>query len=1068
MLLAEEGVLLDEGVTVTGGDVVVRRASAGPFLSAVEAEFVAGDGVVVSGPGGVVANRADLAPGATVNDLVTNTSSPGGTVLGELTSELAVPVAVAYPEPGVVEPGIVDVVIDPGAWVEIEEGWFGQLLTPGVYGALSVPTGVTVVLTGGRYVFSEVTLAEGGAVVAEGAASVAIATRLEMGGGSYLGVPHWDTPPHLEVTVAGVDESPHPPDGTAVHVGPWASIQARLLAPSGAIALGEGTWMQGSVVGRWVSVGPSSSLSFEALAMPPTVSAVDPPVGATVSGEALLAVDGGASQVSIVEFIVDGVTVGVAEEAPFEFSWDTTGHDEGIHEWWVVATNDHGQVTESPPREVNVRHGLDAAARLEVDQAAGTVTADDAARFALHRYLAPDKTPATYRFPALDGADLTVPVLMELAHLDGADAALREEIVAEAFPVGLPTRGPTRVYGTAEVDEILWRWLSGEGEDLAEPLALGVVDCPPYTGGVAEGPVLRCGYYTELVDFFYGRQQDTYTDAIDDSRDDLDSLLRGVAAGGGPNGIPDPLDEAAQAYMQAFNTYRDLGFEPPGRLRVAIREMGSAGISLPYLEPIDWFMTGPSVDIQIDRDALVYLIRHELFHQFQYQYGAGSQVLLDYAGAGSTTAWWLEATAEWAAHQAEITAAGTAASSVAFTSAGGRYFRKIRDFVSHPSDPLTTFKTPGLSPYQPQYGAFLFAEFLEERVHPDVIRRTWEEIDSGSRAVDAIQAVLAEDYGRDLADLVLAFHSANYSIASPHSVWSSYRDPHRVLWVEEIGGTGRPPAVALTLEAGQMPYQGEVDLGPGGAHYVELAMGQAVDGQIATIEVEPAIAGQGVIVTQLRRFSTYPKHCPWWEDAARRPDDGSGKVTYEIALFDESPSATLIISHAHPERVSALPGMSHIAAYYTISVRDASTGTVVEDHQRAGWHHRANTGEDLDRRLYPAHERARIEIDLGDGFVDERSATSVCLYSIDYLPRDEDVLWVNGVAYTVDHRRSMVQAGGRYGIGSPTKRWGRLDLSCFSPPSDAFTDGVNMFELELRGTLEIRAAYVISHPGSYP
>lgn len=101
---------------------------------------------------------------------------------------------------------------------------------------------------------------------------------------------------------------------------------------------------------------------------------------------------------------------------------------------------------------------------------------------------------------------------------------------------------------------------------------------------------------------------------------------------------------------------------------------------------------------------------------------------------------------------------------------------------------------------------------------------------------------------------------------------------------------------------------------------------------------------------------------------------------------------------------------------------------------------------------------------MGQGIVDQHWNISLCLYSTDFKSRTEGTLWVNGVLHTFYHSRYAVEPGGRHRLPITNRRWSRPDLSCFWSPGDTLQDGVNVFELELQGDLEIHAAYVTSRP----
>lgn len=110
------------------------------------------------------------------------------------------------------------------------------------------------------------------------------------------------------------------------------------------------------------------------------------------------------------------------------------------------------------------------------------------------------------------------------------------------------------------------------------------------------------------------------------------------------NGRSDFVDAIIDSTSQAWQVYEDLGFMMPSEpLDISLWSpiLPGRGLSLPF---------SPTIFIDTDetRVDLRYLPKHELFHQVQYQYiGA-----FEYFDQGDHMIWWTEATANWAAHQA--------------------------------------------------------------------------------------------------------------------------------------------------------------------------------------------------------------------------------------------------------------------------------------------------------------------------------------------------------------------------------------------------------------------------------
>ena len=87
---------------------------------------------------------------------------------------------------------------------------------------------------------------------------------------------------------------------------------------------------------------------------PPSVTLTDPIDGSTVSGEVTVAANASDDNgVTLVEFFVDGTSIGVDAAAPYSASWSTSGYSDGGHTVSATATDTIGQ-TGSDSVEVTV------------------------------------------------------------------------------------------------------------------------------------------------------------------------------------------------------------------------------------------------------------------------------------------------------------------------------------------------------------------------------------------------------------------------------------------------------------------------------------------------------------------------------------------------------------------------------------------------------------------------------------------------------------------------------------------------------------------------------------------
>ncbi|MBJ7000122.1 hypothetical protein JG491_08545 [Streptomyces sp. CRPSP2-6A1] len=279
---------------------------------------------------------------------------------------------------------------------------------------------------------------------------------------------------------------------------------------------------------------------------------------------------------------------------------------------------------------------------------------------------------------------------------------------------------------------------------------------------------------------------------------------QGLPESSGANGVPTAIVEMANAAEEAYAIYTSgeqvgsvsipgLGYkEPSGRVTIYIGDVAhdlagdAAGFTLPVGpggQPSIWMPQDP-----IDYDALV---RHELFHAFQYQYVTAGDIVWDSATQWfrddfdfAALNWWMESTAQWATGQSytrdpywplsydpgwSSNNVWTSESSYQ-TAQRSYYLSAVGDFLSEPERALNAWD--GLSASR-QYGEFPFVEYLSERAGTaDAVRKTWETMgDNTILPLDAVSTVFA-GYGLDLHDELMGFAIANYRLSTPGTAWS--------------------------------------------------------------------------------------------------------------------------------------------------------------------------------------------------------------------------------------------------------------------------------------------------------
>jgi hypothetical protein len=309
------------------------------------------------------------------------------------------------------------------------------------------------------------------------------------------------------------------------------------------------------------------------------------------------------------------------------------------------------------------------------------------------------------------------------------------------------------------------------------------------------------------------------------------------------NGRAAAVQQLLNALDVAASQYRAMGYTLPARdgsrpyvLVYGVNRIGALGVGFDLTAPFTMpfgLNQQPTILVPTSSTDFDSMPRHELFHVVQYQYWDKSYVSLDLLyhwifsddQFGSMN-WWMEATAEWAAHQTYLRAP--------YDPLGEStdYAHGVWDVLAHPEQAIN--KWGGLGD-GPQYGSFLFAQYATERTDADFVRHTWERVrDDNYLPIEAINAVVAS-YGLAVADVLEGYAIANYRLAKgpagpPTDNWSlyGYKDPDVVEWRTELDGYnltsddglgGARPARTLHNVSAGSHFDLHNTVYPGGAFY---------------------------------------------------------------------------------------------------------------------------------------------------------------------------------------------------------------------------------------------------------
>ncbi|WUD72017.1 hypothetical protein OG937_10060 [Streptomyces sp. NBC_00510] len=367
------------------------------------------------------------------------------------------------------------------------------------------------------------------------------------------------------------------------------------------------------------------------------------------------------------------------------------------------------------------------------------------------------------------------------------------------------------------------------------------------------------------------------------------------------NGVPNYVERVSRSLEVAWTTYTSLGYKPREDTdkKVAVF-LGSThvppgvGFVQPYeLADANIIHIGTKFSSGQEAEEF-YLPRHELFHSMQYRY-IGWSLIFNMRSLNA----WMEATAEWGAHQALLS------DNAVPTASKYDYAKALDTFFERPEDELT--KQDGFGSGH-QYGAFIFAEFLQERLGTDSIRHSWERIGDAwfPDGATEIKDLIEDDYDRDSNEEFRVFGVANYQLcgggtAADYGAYWRYQDADVSQWCTQLGGTGsdstfsvaRPKHETVTLPA-DGKASGKWTVKGGGVHYVDL-VGQADPSKLWNMAVRTMQDDDKRLTFTVVNWEKIPRRCFADDHDAREEDK-----TLDTRIGGSCNVVTLMFSHGRP------------------------------------------------------------------------------------------------------------------------------------------------------------------------
>ncbi len=383
------------------------------------------------------------------------------------------------------------------------------------------------------------------------------------------------------------------------------------------------------------------------------------------------------------------------------------------------------------------------------------------------------------------------------------------------------------------------------------------------------------------------------------------------------NNITDGIDTMAEAFETSYDAYVALRYvahhSRPLDIFVGFDDNDNAGLTFPF----GGIGEGNQAVILLPSEpsSYNYLPRHELFHAFQYTYISNEMLLQDL----SSINWWMESTAEWAAHISYSDDYGA----TVFPGEEGEYANSLAAFYDAPNRALNAWDGFGA---RRQYSTFPFPVFLTEiTADVDAVRHTWE---LQELPLTAIQNVLSIGYGLDVSDTMLEFARSNYERGyvdtDAQYLWPAVLNDSNHSKGDDPGpdfaaAANRPAHNVQRLGWGQVVSEAEIpptgplapksqpdhptELQPGGALYVDFVLpGEA--GRSGSIQVK--VGGGGSLRYSLTTWDRYEGETVYPSSDERTATvDPNGNLTLPVTESDVFASLVITRVDLNPDSRTA-------------------------------------------------------------------------------------------------------------------------------------------------------------------
>ena len=248
-----QNVVLQNNVTMINGSVGVHNANPNFHLPANAEIYIHDNSNFLSPSSAIAADTIIISKGATVQNVFYNQLQNSGTILGTQKTPLQLPLVSSLPSFPRSTPGTTSVNVPAGG---------SSTLQPGAYGDISIGSTGVLELTGGIYNVTSIDAKESSKLLFDKPSQIVVQNFIKWDKGAQVGPSTSSLHAHDIIVFVGGNATINQ-NTTTTSLGKNAVINVNLFAPTGTIAMKDGTIATGAFIANSINIKQDSRIALD-------------------------------------------------------------------------------------------------------------------------------------------------------------------------------------------------------------------------------------------------------------------------------------------------------------------------------------------------------------------------------------------------------------------------------------------------------------------------------------------------------------------------------------------------------------------------------------------------------------------------------------------------------------------------------------------------------------------------------------------------------------------------------------------------------------------------------------